>query len=268
MIYDFPCMNQSKTVPQWPVGVGGIPAALPDGTLVNLPVLKGVNVITYGVVGTGKTHFYTSNAAEILLSSVPDMRGVFFEIKNSFIKRFMEDDDKVITHNPRTVPSNNLFIPNIIKEIRQAFDPEAEMREIADFLFAELLSGANQNRAWIEAARNTFIGVLRTIVDCYPKADTGNWTLVNALRRMTTKEFLTYLARHPRNHSMLRKDWGFDPMRKDDFESTRRATDIQFFLNAVLEMFSGSFEMDGEDTIHDWLNGKYGKNLFFLYDLA
>ena len=55
MIYDFPCMNQSKTAPQWPVGGGGIPAVLPDGTLVILPVLKGVNVITYGVVGTGKT---------------------------------------------------------------------------------------------------------------------------------------------------------------------------------------------------------------------
>lgn len=48
------------------------------------------------------------------------MMGVFFEIKNSFIKRFMKDGDKVITHNPRTVPSTNLFIPNIIKEIRQA----------------------------------------------------------------------------------------------------------------------------------------------------
>ncbi len=267
MIYDLPYTNRSEDVSQWPVGVGGIPAVLPDGTLVNLPVLKGVNVITYGVVGTGKTNLYTSNAAEILLSSVPDMRGVFFEIKNSFIKRFMKDGDKVITHNPRTVPNNNLFIPNIIKEIRQASDSEAEMREIADFLFEELLSEANQNRAWIEAARNTFIAVLRTIVDC-SNANTGNWTLINALRQMTTKELLAYLARHPRNHSMLRKDWGFNPMGKNDYETTRRAADIQFFLNAVLEMFSGSFEMDGEDTIHDWLNGKYGKNLFFMYDIA
>lgn len=61
MIYDFPCMNQSETASQWPVGVGGIPAVLPDGTSVKLPVLKDVNVITYGVVGTGKTCLYTSN---------------------------------------------------------------------------------------------------------------------------------------------------------------------------------------------------------------
>ena len=50
MIYDFPCMNQSKTAPQWPAGVGNIPAVLPDGTLVNLPVLN-VNVLINGVVG-------------------------------------------------------------------------------------------------------------------------------------------------------------------------------------------------------------------------
>lgn len=268
MIYDFPCMNKSKTAPLWPVGVGGIPAILPDGTLVNLPVLKGVNVITYGVVGTGKTSSFTANAAEILLSSVPDMRGVFFEIKHSFIKRFLGDSDKVITHNPRAVSCQNLFVPNIIKEIRQAADSEAEMREIADFLFAELLSGSNQNRAWIEAARNTFVGVLRTIVDCFPNENTGNWTLVNALRRMTTEELLAYLARHPRNHSMLRKDWGFDPTCEDNYVNTRRSADIQFFLNTVLEMFSGSFEMDGEDTICGWLDSQYGRNLFFLYDLA
>lgn len=268
MRYDVPCVNQKKAAPPWPVGAGGIPAVLSDGTLVNLPVLKGVNVMTCGVVGTGKTASFTTKAAEILLSSTPDMRGVFFEIKRSFIDRFLSGADKVITHNPGAVSAQNLFVPNIIKEIRQAADPEAEMREIAEFLFAELLSGANQNRAWIEAARNTFIAVLRTIVDCYPDKNTGNWTLVNALRRMDAKELLLYLARDPRNLSILRKDWGFNPASGADYESTRRSADIQFFLNTVLEMFSGSFAKDGEDSIHDWLSGKYGRNLFFLYDLA
>ncbi len=268
MLYELPQAMKKTQIPQWPEGVGGIPATLPDGTAIELPVYKGVNALTFGVVGTGKTSSFTEPAAAILLASDPQMKGVFFEIKHSFIKRFMKPDDKVITHNPNAVPSANLFIPNIIKEIRQATDSEAEMREIAEFLFAELMNGANQNRAWIEAARNAFIGVLRTIVGCYPNADTTNWTLINALRRMTTAELLAYLARHPRNHSMLRRDWDYDPNNAESYKRTRRASDIQFFLNQVLEMFSGSFEMEGEDTIHDWLNGKYGRNIFFLYDLA
>lgn len=269
MLYDLPTAIQKPQIPQWPVGVGSIPAILPDGTAVNLPVLKGLNVLTFGVVGTGKTRSFTGQAAEILLSADPEVKGVFFEIKHSFIDRFMGPEDKVITHNPHAVPQANLFIPNIIKEIRQAVDPEAEMRDFAQFLFSELLNGANQNRAWIEAARNTFIGVLRTIVDCYPKVNTTNRTLVNALRHMSSTELLAYLAKHPRNHSMLQKDWGCDPKHPKDYVPTRRAADISFFLNQVLESFSGSFVMDGEDTIHDWLNEKkYGRNLFFLYDLA
>lgn len=268
MLYELPEKMQKAVSPRWPVGVGSIPAVLSDGTAVDLPVLSGVNVITFGMVGTGKTKSYTERAADILLSHNKKEKGVFFEVKHSFVDHFLSENDKVITHNPNAVAKKNLFVPNIIKEIRQSMDPEAEMREIAEFLFGELLSGANQNRAWIESARNTFIGVLRTIVDCFPNENTGNGTLVNALRRMTTKELLAYLARHPRNRSMLRRDWGYEIHCPERYESTRRASDIQFFLNQVLETFSGSFEMDGLDTIHDWLDEKYGRNLFFLYDLA
>jgi hypothetical protein len=269
MLYDLPASMQTPQMPNWPNGKGSISATLlPSGTAVQLPVLKGVNVLTFGVVGTGKTSSFTEPAAEILLSSDPEMKGVFFETKHSFIKRFMHEDDKVITHNPKAVPAKNLFVPNIIKEIRQATDSEAEMRDVAEFLFSGLLNGANQNRAWIEAARNTFIGVLRTIVDCYPTSNTGNGTLVNALRRMTTKDLLAYLAQHPRNHAMLRCDWGYNPPHPTDYAETRRAVDIRFFLNQVFESFSGSFALDGEDTIHHWLSGKYGRNLFFLYDLT
>ena len=267
MLYDVPHMDQRTKTPQWPVGVGSISAVLPDGTPVKLPVLKGVNVLTCGSVGTGKTSSFTEKAADLLLASTREMRGAFFEIKRSFLNRFLRDDDKVITHNPGAVSAKNLFVPNIIKEIRQAADPEAEMREISNFLFADLLAGANQNRAWVEASRNAFVGVLRTIVDCYPGENTGNGTLINALRRMTTKEILEYMARNPRNHSMLRKDWGYNPD-GHGYEVTRRAADLQFFLNTMLETFSGSFQMDGENTIQEWLSGQYGRHLFFLYDLA
>lgn len=268
MFYDIPATMKKEESPQWPEGVGSIQATLPDGMAVEVPVLKGTNVLTFGVVGTGKTKSFTENAADILLADDPDIKGVFFEIKHSFMDRFLANNDKVLTYDSKAVPEKNLFVPNMIKEIRQANDSEAEMRELADFLFAELLNGANQNRAWIQAARNTFIGILRTIVDCFPGENTGNGTLINALRRMTTGEILAYLAKNPRNHSILLKDWGYDVHHAEEFKFTRRAYDIQFFLNQVLENFSGSFAMNGTDTIHDWLAGKYGRNLFFQYDLA
>lgn len=267
MLYDLPAAMQTSRAPQWPEGIGSIPATLlPDGTPVQIPILKGVNMLTFGVVGTGKTKSITEPAAEILLKADPAMKGVFFEIKRSFIDRFMGAEDKVLAHDPTAVPIGNLFVPNIIKEIRQAENPEAEMKEFAAFLFGDLLEGANQNLAWVSAAQNSFIGVLRVIVDCYPTANTTNKTLVNALRRMTTEELLAYLARHPRNHSMLRKDWGYEP--GQSYKPTRRAQDISFFLNQAIERFCGSFELDGEDTLLDWLNGRFGQNLFFLYDLV
>lgn len=69
---------------------------------------------------------------------------------------------------PNAVHPDHLFHPNLILEIRQAADREAEMRQIADFLFGDLLDGANQNLSWVESARNAFVGVLRVIVECYP----------------------------------------------------------------------------------------------------
>ena len=190
MFYDIPATMKKEEAPQWPEGVGSIQATLPDGMAVEVPVLKGTNVLTLGVVGTGKTKSFTENAADILLSGDPDIKGVFFEVKHSFMDRFLVNNDKVLTYDSEAIPEKNLFVPNMIKEIRQANDSEAEMRELADFLFAELLNGANQNRAWIQAARNTFIGILRTIVDCFPGENTGNGTLIHALRRMTTGEIL------------------------------------------------------------------------------
>ena len=56
--------------------------------------------------------------------------------------------------------------------------------------------------------------------------------------------------------------------KKDSYTPTKRATDILFFFNSVLEKFGGSFESKGQDTIHDYLHNKYGRNLFLHYDLA
>ena len=268
MLYEI-SLHTADASPEWVDGVGGILAKLIDGKEVKIPVLESTNVLTVGVTGTGKSKSYTLPAAKYLLSSNPTIKGVFFETKRTFLDAFMQQNDKVITYDPTIVPACNLFQWCLIKEIRQARDKEGEMRQIAEVLFGDLLAGAENNRAWIESARNTFIAVLRVIVDCYPD-NTSNWDLINALRNMSVNNLLAYLAKHPRNHSLLNKDFSYDPNKSEVYTPTRRATDIMFFFNSVLEIFGGAFESKGQDTIHDYLLGAhgYGRNLFLVYDLA
>lgn len=268
MLYEI-SLHTADASPEWANGVGGILAKLTDGKKVKIPVLESTNVLTVGVTGTGKSKSYTLPAARYLLSSNPMMKGVFFETKRTFLDAFMQQNDKVITYDPTIVPACNLFQWCLIKEIRQARDKEGEMRQIAEVLFGDLLAGAENNRAWIESARNTFIAVLRVIVDCYPD-NTSNWDLINALRNMSVNNLLAYLAKHPRNHSLLNKDFSYDPNKSEAYTPTRRATDIMFFFNSVLEIFGGAFESKGQDTIHDYLFGApgYGRNLFLMHDLA
>ena len=266
MLYEIP-MHTGNRPPLWERGIGSIPVRLTDGTAAGLPVLAGANVLTVGVTGTGKTRSYTLPAARSLLSADPRMRGAFFETKRTFLDAFLRPEDKVITYASSAVPSGNLFRWCLIREIRQARDREAEMRQIAEALFSGLLADAENNRAWIESARNTFIAVLRTIVDgC--SDNTSNRTLINALRTITVSDLLAYLSRHPRNRSLLNKDFSYDVNRRAAYTPTRRAADVMFFLNTVLELFGGSFESDGQDTVHDYLHGAYGRNLFLLHDLA
>lgn len=266
MLYEI-SLHTADTYPEWADGVGGILAKLTDGKEVKIPVLESTNVLTVGVTGTGKSKSYTLPAARYLLSSNPMMKGVFFETKRTFLDAFMQQNDKVIAYDPTIVPAQNLFQWCMIREIRQTKNSEAEMLQIAEALFGDLLADAQQNRAWVESARNTFIGVLRVLVDCYPD-NTSNWDLINALRNMSVNNLLAYLAKHPRNHSLLNKDFSYDPNKSEAYTPTRRATDIMFFFNSVLEIFGAAFESKGQDTIHDYLHGIYGRNLFLLHDLA
>ena len=268
MLYEIP-LHTIDASSEWIGGVGGILAKLTDGKEVKIPVFESTNVLTVGVTGTGKSKSYTLPAARHLLSSNPMMKGVFFETKRTFLDAFMQQNDKVISYDPTIVPARNLFQWCLIKEIRQARDKEGEMRQIAEVLFGDLLAGAENNRAWIESARNTFIAVLRVIVDCYPD-NTSNWDLINALRNMSVNNLLAYLAKHPRNRSLLNKDFSYDPNKSETYTPTRRATDIMFFFNSVLEIFGGAFESKGQDTIHEYLHGApgCGRNLFLVHDLA
>lgn len=259
--------NDKIDFPKWEKGAGSISAKHGRNSSLDIPILKGVNSITFGVTGTGKTCSFTLPAAKILLTDDPMTMGVFFETKKTFLNAFKSPGDKVIVHSATVVDEPSLFKWNLIKEIRQSRDPEAEMMQIAGILFNDLLTGADNNLGWVESARNTFVAVLRVIVYCSDD-NTSNWTLINALRRMSLEELLSYLAKHNRNHSLLNKDFGYDVSKTETYQTTRRASDIMFFFNQVLEKFSGSFESDGTDTIYDYLHGEYGRNLFMLHDLA
>ena len=236
MLYEI-SLHTKEQIPEWECGIGSIPARLPNGRVVDLPILEGISVLTVGMAGSGKSKSYTLPAAKKLLSANPQMMGVFFETKRTFLDAFMRNEDKVIAYDLSIVPSVNQFRWCMIKEIRQARDKEAEMRQISDVLFSTLLAGAENNRAWIESARNTFIAVLRVIVNCYTD-NTSNWNLINALRNMSVNDLLAYLSKHPRNHSLLSKDFGYDVSKKDTYVPTRRATDVMFFFNTVLEILS------------------------------
>lgn len=268
MLYDI-SLHVADPAPCWSDSVYGIPARLANGKVVKIPVLESTNVLTVGVTGTGKSKSYTLPAARHLLAVNPTMKGVFFETKRTFLDAFMQGNDKVVAYDPTIVPARNLFEWCLIKEVRQARDKEAEMRQIAESLFGGLMVDAHQNKAWVESARNTFIAVLRRIVDCSSE-NTTNYDLINGLRNMSINALLAYISQHPRNRSLLKKDFNYDANQKDAYIPTRRATDVMFFFNSVLETFGGAFESKGQDTIHDYLHGtpEYGRNLFLVHDLA
>ena len=79
---------QAQALPRWPQGIGGgLAAELDGGAAVSVPVPEGVNILTVGVTGTGKTRSFTAPAAALLLSD-PQRKAVFFELKATYANRF------------------------------------------------------------------------------------------------------------------------------------------------------------------------------------
>lgn len=269
MLYEIQTpISMKSTVPVWPKGIGGVPAMLPNGIEVHIPALQATNYIILGTTGSGKT-VVTKVIAHELLNAAPEMFGVFFQIKpDDFTSEFIQPGDKVITYSNSNLPSESIFRWNQIREIRQSIDHEAALKQLGNCLFAHLLED-ERNRLWAGAARSTYIGFLRVIVECYTDCP-SNGKVINTLRSMDIISLLKYLSKHPRNHSLLRKSFGFDPAQPDaPYTPPRKAEDITFFLNDVLEIFTGNFASDdGMDTISDFLHGHGGRNLFIQHDLS
>lgn len=267
MIYEITGLTKQR-VPKWPAGVGTVSARLPDGTEHFVPVLQNTNYLILGTTGTGKTVF-TKSVAHVLLEASPKTLGVFFQIKpDDFTSKFMRAGDKIITYGSQMFPDESIFRWNMVKEIRLSADHEAELKRLGNSLFGHLLQD-ERNRLWAGAARDTFIGFLRVIVDCY-KDCPSNGAVIHTLRSWDIVSLLKYLSKHPRNHSLLRKSFGFSPGNLDaPYTPPRKAEDILFFLNDILELFSGNFaSCEGMDTIGEFLHGHSGRNLFVQHDLS
>lgn len=265
-IYELKLPVKNKK-PVWPESSFYVPAVSKNGDTIRIPVLPRTNVLVTGVVGTGKTSF-TKKYVRALLCENPDMPAVFFEIKkDDYTDAFYEDGDKVITYDENAFNGSGVFRWNMIREIRQGRNVDTETEELASSLFQDLIQGSQNHLIWANAAKATFAGILQTVIHCY-RDSPSNRLLIGRIRSMTHKELLEFIAKYPPNQTMLKNNFEYDPANSEGYIMPRKGTDTMFFFDYVLQRFGGCFLSDGNDTIHDFLHGEYGRRLFFNHDFA
>lgn len=265
MFYDLTAKNPR---PNWPETRYGVNARLiRDDSAVKIPVLPGVNILIVGVPGNGKT-VLTKEIAQGLFEEDPELYAVFFQIKpDDFTAAFLRPQDKVISYSPGVCPEGNLFKWCMVKEVRccDRSKWDAVLNEITTILFSDLLQD-KRNLVWIDGAMTTFKAFLKVILYKY-RNNPPNYKVINAMKTMPRKELLRFLAEYPPNRSMLMDNFEYDPDHCENYTMPRKGSDILFFLQNVLDKFGGSFlSEDGDDTIYDYLHGRYGHRLFLLHN--
>lgn len=236
-----------------------------DGKTVDI-VKDGKNVLITGTSGYGKTVF-TKGYVSDEIQNDPDMYVVFFQIKpDDFSARFLRPQDKVITYSEGVCDGGCLFKWNMIKEIRSRDKSEWEpmLGEMSMIFFADMLED-QRNRIWADGARNTFRGYIRNILYGYQNCP-SNKKLISAMRNKPRVELLSEMWACPDNRSMLMDNFNFYG-KTDGYTMPKKGLDIFFFLQNMLDRFGGSFMSDdGDDTVYDYLQGRYGNRLFILHD--
>lgn len=234
------------------------------GQCISFPVTPH-SMLVNGKIGRGKTTFVKEFVSERLRDS--SVKAVFFEIKaGDFSGMFMEPEDKMIAWNADHCSPEQLFQWNMVKDIRDSADWEAELNQLGGILFEDLLEDP-RNRLWAEGAKQTFTGFLKTILHCYGN-NPPNAAVIRSMRNMSRMELLVHLAMYPGNRSLLRDYFEYDPDDTTGYTMPKKGMDIFFFLQDVLGRFNGSFLSEtGTDTIADFLSGGYSR-LFVSYDYS
>lgn len=265
MFYD---LTAKKPRLNWPETPHGVKARLiRDDSIVKIPVLPDVNIMIVGVPGNGKT-VLTKEIAQGLFEENPELYAVFFQIKpDDFTAAFLRPQDKVISYSPDVCPEMNLFKWCMVKEIRccDRSKWDAVLNEITTILFSDLLQD-KRNLVWIDGAMTTFKAFVKVILYKY-RNNPSNFKLINAMKTMSRKELLRFLAEYHPNRSMLMDNFEYDPDHCENYTMPRKGSDILFFLQNALDKFGGTFlSKDGDDTVYDYLHGRYGHRLFLLHD--
>lgn len=263
MFYDF--LNLTDDTIQLPETEYGIKALKKNSQIVYIPI-DSSNVLITGVTGYGKTVF-TKQYVQGILNKNPDTYAIFFQIKpDDFTEQFLRPEDKIITFNSQICNEKNLFKWNMIKEIRSLPRDkwEEKLEEISSILFTDLLED-KRNITWANGSKEVFKDFLKVILYCYCN-NPSNFEIINEMKNMNIIKLLEFLWKYPPNRSMLKDNFEYD-FSKKDYRINRKGSDILFFLQYVIGQFGGSFmSKDGDDTIHDYMNGKYGSRLFILHD--
>lgn len=266
MFYEMPVGEKEKEQYLDTVSDGIRAVRLEDGSEIMIPVTH-FNTLVTGTTRYGKTYFTKAYVSKRFRKN-KKLYAVFFQIKpDDFTGEFMRPQDKVITYSDKLYPQENQFKWCLIKEIRQCDRSEWDsvLREISTILFSDLMED-KKNRVWIEGARSTFEAFVKVILYCYSN-NPSNMKLISSIKSMGAGKMLAFLAEYKPNRSMLMDNFEYEPGCDDHYTMPRKGRDILLFLQNVLDKFGGSFlSEDGEDTIHDYLHGKYGERLFLVHD--
>ncbi len=261
---------------QWPVSGYNIPAEKIIGRKkISIPVTSD-NLLIVGKIGCGKSTLVKKYVDNILKEE--DTYAVFFEVKPwDYSGRFMRRGDKIVSFDNIPGYEEYLFQWNMIKEIKQSKDPEAELKKITSILFEQLKKDSTK-QIWVQGAEETLEGFINTVIHCVSGIP-SNFEVVNRMQGLKTIKLLEFMAHYKPNKSFLDKyfhfdiNWVLNPTEESkkkiaEYKIPQIGSDILVFVQNVLSKFSGSFmSKDGQDTIGGWLGGKYGKNLFITYNL-
>lgn len=269
MYYEYPTGARESHL-AWPSGTHGVLAEdSADGQKVEIPV-EPMNVLVTGTTGYGKTEF-TKAYIRRRFQQDENLFAVIYQMKpDDFTGEFLRPQDLVITFDEDdtlTAKGFHFFKWNLVREIRSVKQAEWDplLHAISSILFADLLREP-RNRLWAWGAMMAFESFIKVILYRYTN-NPFNRELINGMKYMNRLEFLQFLAGYPPNRSMLRDYFDFDPDNCRDYVMPRKGSDIFFFLQDVLSRFGGTFlSEDGDDTIYDYLHGRYGERLFIIHD--